>query len=93
MRASVQYALRLYQPFGISFAGQDLYHGKKIPATLKAVCAEVLGTIDYNSMVFDTLIERIEVPEDNHLRFIFKDGERLSAHGQTLKGGKVGQMK
>lgn len=58
--------------------GKSYCHGKKIPeATLKAVCAEVLGTGDYNSMVFDTLIERIEVPEDNHLRFIFKDGRTV----------------
>ena len=58
--------------------GKAYCHGKKIPeATLKAVCAEVLGTGDYNSMVFDTLIERIEVPEDNHLRFIFKDGRTV----------------
>ena len=58
--------------------GKAYCHGKKIPeVTLKAVCAEVLGTGDYNSMVFDTLIERIEVPEDNHLRFIFKDGRTV----------------
>lgn len=58
--------------------GKAYCHGKKIPeVTLKAVCAEVLGTGDYNSMVFDTLIERIEVPEDNHLHFIFKDGRTV----------------
>lgn len=55
--------------------GKAYCHGKKIPeATLKAVCAEVLDTGDYSSTLFDTLIERIEVPEDNHLRFIFRDG-------------------
>ena len=55
--------------------GKAYCHGKKIPdATLQVVCAEVLGIEDYNSTVFDTLIDRIEVPEDNHLRFIFKDG-------------------
>lgn len=55
--------------------GKAVCHGKKIPeATLKTVCAAVLGIGEYNSTVFDTLIERIEVPEDNHLRFIFKDG-------------------
>jgi len=58
--------------------GKAYCHGKKIPeVTLKAVCAEVLGIGDYNSTVFDTLIERIEVPEDNHLRFIFKDGRMV----------------
>ena len=55
--------------------GKAVCHGKKIPeTTLKAVCAEVLGISEYNSTVFDTLIERIEVPENNCLRFIFKDG-------------------
>ena len=55
--------------------GKAVCHGKKIPeATLKAVCAEVLGTGDYSPTIFDAIIERIEVPEDNHLRFIFKDG-------------------
>jgi len=34
----------------------------------------VLGTGDYSPTAFDALVERIEVPEDNHLRFIFKDG-------------------
>ena len=51
--------------------GKAVCHGKKISeTTLKTVCAEVLGIGEYNSTVFDTLIERIEVPEDNHLRFI-----------------------
>lgn len=55
--------------------GKAVCHGKKIPeATLKAVCADVLGTGDYSPTAFDALIEHIEVPEDNHLRFIFKDG-------------------
>ena len=58
--------------------GKAVCHGKKIPeATLKAVCAEVLGTGDYSPTAFDALIERIEVPEDNHLRFAFKDGTAL----------------
>ena len=55
--------------------GKAVCHGKKIPeATLKAVCAEVLGTGDYSSTAFSVMIEHIEVPEDNHLCFIFKDG-------------------
>lgn len=55
--------------------GKAACHGKRIPeATLKAVCAEVLGTEEYIVGVFADAVERIEVPEDNHLRFIFKDG-------------------
>ena len=51
-------------------------HGKKIPeTTLQAVCADVLGLKKYNSTVFNAQIDRIEVPEDNHLLFIFKDGK------------------
>ena len=50
-------------------------HGKKIPeTTLQAVCADVLGLKKYNSTVFNAQIDRIEVPEDNHLRFVFKAG-------------------
>lgn len=55
--------------------GKTFCHGKKIPeATLKAMCADVLGLMEYNSTVFAAQIERIEAPEDNHIRFIFKDG-------------------
>ncbi len=55
--------------------GNAYCHGKKIPETsLQTVCAEVLGTEVYNPTTFDVLVDRIEVPEDNHLRFIFKDG-------------------
>ena len=58
--------------------GKTHCHGKKIPeTTLKAVCAEVLGIETYNSTLFDTAVDRIEVPEDNHLRFIFKDGSSV----------------
>lgn len=58
--------------------GKAHCHGKKIPEiTLQSVCAEVLGTGTYNLTVFDTVVERIEVPEDNHLRFIFKDGSTV----------------
>jgi len=42
--------------------------GSKITAR-----AEVLGRGDYSPTAFDALIEHIEVPKDNHLRFIFKD--------------------
>ena len=55
--------------------GKAVCHGKKIPeSTLKAVCAEVLGTNDYSAAVFADTVERIDVPEDNRLRFILKDG-------------------
>lgn len=55
--------------------GKTVCHGKKIPeATLKAVCAEVFGMSDYNAEAFTTMVARIEVPEDNRLRFVFKDG-------------------
>ena len=59
--------------------GKAVCRGKKIPeATLQTVCAEVLGTGNYSPTAFDALIERIEVPEDNHLRFIFKDGRAIT---------------
>lgn len=55
--------------------GKALCHGKKIPEiTLHTVCADILGTDDYNLTIFDAQIDRIEVPEDNLLRFFFKDG-------------------
>lgn len=55
--------------------GKTYCHGKKIPeTTLEAVCTDVLGIDNYNSSVFDSLIDYIKVPEDNHLRFFFKDG-------------------
>jgi site-specific DNA recombinase len=55
--------------------GKAYCHGKKIPEnTLRAACAEVLGLEEYSPSAFTALIERIEVPEDNHLQFTFKDG-------------------
>ena len=58
--------------------GKAYCHGKKIPeATLQAVCAQVLGTETYNSTVFDMQVDHIEVPEDNRLRFVFKDGSTV----------------
>jgi len=41
------------------------------------MCAEVLGMETYNSTIFDTQVDHIEVPEDNHLRFVFKDGSTV----------------
>ena len=56
--------------------GKAYCHGKKIPETsLRTVCAEVLATDDYDAAAFITQIDYIEVPEDNHLRFVFKDGK------------------
>ncbi len=55
--------------------GKEACHCKKIPeVTLKAVCAEVLDIPVYEPAVFTERIEHIEVPQDNHLRFFFKDG-------------------
>lgn len=55
--------------------GKACCHGKKIPeTTLRTVCAEVLGIGEYDAAVIDAQIDRIEVPEDNRLRFVFKDG-------------------
>ena len=56
--------------------GKAFCHGKKIPeTTLQTVCAEVLGISDYDASVFYNQIDRIEVPEDNLLRFVFKNGK------------------
>ena len=55
--------------------GKAFCHGKKIPeTTLRTVCAEVFGFDNYDAAVFGDQIDRIEVPEDNRLRFFFKDG-------------------
>ena len=55
--------------------GKAYCHRKKIPETkLRVICAEVLEIGDYDAAVFGTQIDRIEVPEDNQLRFVFKDG-------------------
>ena len=55
--------------------GKAFCHGKKIPeTTLRTVCAEVFGIDNYDAAVFCDQINRIDVPEDNRLRFFFKDG-------------------
>jgi site-specific DNA recombinase len=55
--------------------GKSYCHGKKIPeTTLKTVCADALGISEYDTMVFSERVDRIEVPEDNHLLIFFKDG-------------------
>ena len=54
--------------------GKAYCHGKKIPEnTLRTVCTEALGLGNYDVAVFAAQVDRIEVPEDNRLRFIFKD--------------------
>ena len=58
--------------------GKAHCHGKKIPETaLKAVCAEALETEEYSTAIFNAEVERIDVPEDNHLRFVFKNGSTV----------------
>lgn len=55
--------------------GKAYCHGKKIPeTTLRTVCAEGLGVDDYDATAFITQIDHLEVPDDNHLRFVFKNG-------------------
>lgn len=59
--------------------GKAYCHGKKIPeTTLRTVCAKVLGLDEYSPSAFTAQIDRIEVPKDNHLRFIFKDGSTVN---------------
>lgn len=55
--------------------GKAYCHGKKIPEdTLKIVCSDTLGLLEYDAKVFSERVDRIEVPSDNRLLFIFKDG-------------------
>ena len=52
--------------------------GKRIPeATLISESAAVLGLPAFSEDVFTERIERIEVPEPNHLVFVFKDGHTV----------------
>ena len=63
---------RTYQEKGVTFC-----KAKKIPEdTLKAVCADVMGTEAFNDDEFDNQIDHIEVLADNRLVFIFKDGHQ-----------------
>ena len=67
---SVGWNCRTYQEKGKRFC-----RGKKIPEdTLKAVCNEVLGLVEYNANTFVVSVESIVVPEDNSLQFHLKDG-------------------
>lgn len=55
--------------------GKSFCHGKKIPeSTLKTVCAEIIGTTQYNEGLFISIISHIEVPKPNELAFYFADG-------------------
>ena len=55
--------------------GKAACQSKKIPdATLKAVTAEVLNLDEYSDEAFNALIDHIEVPGANQLRFYFRDG-------------------
>ena len=55
--------------------GKAYCHGKKIPEdTLKTVCADALCILEFDAAVFSERIDRIEVPGDNLLLFVFKDG-------------------
>lgn len=55
--------------------GKDACLGKKIPdAMLKTVCTVILNLKAYDPTVFSERIDHIEVPQDNHLLFFFKDG-------------------
>jgi len=58
--------------------GKRFCRGKKIPeATLKAICAEVLGLAEYDADIFAACVESIVVPEDNRMQFHLKDGHIL----------------
>jgi len=70
---------RTYQERGTSYC-----RARKIPEDiLKDVSVEVLGTDIWDDDEFDSQIDHIEVPADNHLVFVFRDGhqtERIWAH-------------
>ena len=66
---------RTYQEKGVSFC-----KAKKIPEEiLKAVCADVMGTEAFSDDEFGNQIDYIEVPVDNRLVFIFKDGHQAES--------------
>lgn len=70
---------RTYQEKGASFC-----RAKKIPENiLKIVCADVMGTEAFDENEFNAQIDHIDVPADNRLVFVFRDGhqvERVWAH-------------
>ena len=63
---------RTYQERGKTFCS-----ARKIPEDiLKSVCADVMGTDAYNENEFHAQIDHIEIPADNRLVFIFRDGHQ-----------------
>ena len=73
--------------------GKAFCHGKKIPEEkLRAVCIEVLGMKHYDLALFGSQVDHIEVLEDNHLRFVFKDGSTVE-RTWTIVRGKAGHRK
>jgi DNA invertase Pin-like site-specific DNA recombinase len=55
--------------------GKRFCHGKKIPEDiLKEIITSILGLVTYDPSPFSMQIDSILVPEDNKLRFYFKNG-------------------
>ena len=60
--------------------GKDACPAKQIPEpTLQAACAEVLGIPTFEECIFKQRVEHIEVPGNNRLRFVFKDGSAIES--------------
>lgn len=58
--------------------GKSVCFGKRIPEeTLRRVTADVLGLPDFNDRLFASEISHIDVPEPNHLKFVFHDGHTV----------------
>ncbi len=67
---STGWRCRTYQEMGAAFC-----HSKNIPDdTLRECAAAAMGLDVYSADSFIQLIDHIEVPEDNLLEFIFRDG-------------------
>lgn len=59
--------------------GKSACPSKQIPEeTLLRVTAQVLGQADFDERIFNTNIEKIQVGNNNTLRFIFRDGRGVS---------------
>lgn len=58
--------------------GKQACSGKRIPEpVLIAESAAALGLPSFDEDIFKERIERVEVPEPNHLLFVFKDGHTI----------------
>lgn len=67
---STGWRCQTYQEKGASFC-----HSKKIPDdTLRQCSATAMGMTTYSADAFVQLVDHIEVPEDNILKFFFRDG-------------------